>query len=143
MAIPYVHIVTGEPVSKEPWRWVAVFSNGDELHQFLVDKGGHFTPFEAILKWIEDGRRLSYIKLVHDQYPEIVVPMFKGTMPVHFYRNSVIRKETTREDGTIDVHEERIRHYCVGYEQQIKNHKRQVFVAVDIAGRATLITEET
>lgn len=70
-----------EQVERETWRWVAVYRDGTELHQF-DDATGEFHQFSEI-----DQSRLGVFRMVHDELRPVAIPFEPTSMKlIHFYR---------------------------------------------------------
>jgi hypothetical protein len=130
MAINYIYPPTGETVTKEPWRWVAIYAditgyedepdadgnpipiyNYSQLEQFEVKDGAAtFHKFAEI-----DASRLVEFRLVHDSFNPVTVIIPKDAEPVHFYRHRIIREEFTDNEGEKLVREFRFKLWVIGF----------------------------
>lgn len=100
------------PVEREAWRWVAVYTDGTELHQFdeLVRM---FHRFQEI-----DQSKLKEFRMVSDAIPTGHRMSFDpATMQlVHFYRNQV--KQEIDHQGEPTGEEIKVRLYCYGAKRK-------------------------
>jgi hypothetical protein len=80
MAIAYIHPETGDQVAKEPWRWLAIYTDGTTLSQFEVKDGrAIFRRFAEI-----DRDRLAILRMENDHLNSIDVLIPAGAKPISF-----------------------------------------------------------
>ena len=112
MAIRYIYPPTGEPVTKEPWRWVAFYNDGTTLAQFEVKAGqATFHKFAEI-----DQSKLANFMMTHDTHPTLTLRFDPDTMElIHFYRNQILNVPIAEGQLNETRHE---RLYYFGYKDK-------------------------
>jgi len=109
MAIIYKYPPTGEPVTKEPWRWVAVFKDGSKLEQFeLKDGQAIFHKFSEI-----NPAQVSEFRLENDNQSPVILFPPEGSKLIHFYK---IRRAQHLTDDKEFQYQETYKGFCIGYE---------------------------
>lgn len=123
MAILYIALPSKEAVTKELWRWVAIYKDGTALQQFdlVAGVGGVFRKFSEI-----DQSQIAQLKLVHDTLSEIIINVPAGAKLVHGY--TVKRSQHLTTTGEF-MYEETYKGYKFGYI--LDGHTHGLFIDHD------------
>lgn len=112
-----------EKVILERWRWIAVYKDGTQLHQF-DEETGLFHQFSEI----NQPEVVEFLMTNSLQTIRILVdPSMKI---IHFYRNAVLHDEAGNEY--------RHRFYYFGYEKKVGFKNVKTLMAIDPEDHVTL-----
>jgi hypothetical protein len=104
MAISYIYPANGEPVTREPWVWVAFFDDGTKLEQFELSSNGPI--FHRSSEISEHSGRLTELHFEHPTYSRINIVVPENADPVHFYRHRNVHEvfpDPDRPEGSDDM----------------------------------------